>query len=449
MFTVRRGTSVRSISVLGCGYLGVTHAACMAELGHQVVAVDTDDAKVAALTAGEVPFYEPGLQELVDRHLRTGRLHFTTSYSEAAAQADIHFICVGTPQGADGAADLGYVDSVVDALAPWLDRECLVVGKSTVPVGTAARIAHRLVDRAPGKGAVLTAWNPEFLREGHGIADTLQPDRIVLGVQSPQAEKLLRDLYAPLADAGVPILVTDFATAELAKAAANSFLATKISFINALAEVCEATTADVVELAEVLALDRRIGGEFLKPGIGFGGGCLPKDLRALQARTRELGVGDSLAFLSEVDAVNLRRREKAAHMIRQQCGGTLEGKRIAALGISFKPNSDDIRDSPALHVARRLSVEGAYVSVYDPKAMKNAQRCHPELHYEPDVKSACLGADVVTVLTEWQEFQEIDPWALGSVVAQRQVVDGRNTLKRTDWERAGWVYGALGRRIRS
>jgi UDPglucose 6-dehydrogenase len=436
---------LHAISVLGCGYLGVTHAACLAELGHDVTAVDIDARRVAALADGRVPFYERGLQELVTRHLANGRLRFTTSYARAAAEADVHFICVGTPQRGDGAADLRSVDAVVEELGPRLTTESLVVGKSTVPVGTTARIAERLRRTAPAGAGVRTAWNPEFLREGHAVADTLRPDRIVLGVTSASDEKVLRDVYARLADAGVPFVVTDPATAELAKSAANAFLATKISFINALAEVCEAAGADVGGLADALAHDPRIGARSLRPGVGFGGGCLPKDLRALQARARELGVGHALAFLAEVDAVNLRRRERAVDLVRRQVPDGIAGRRVAVLGAAFKADSDDVRDSPALHVADALRRDGAEVAVYDPKAMANARRGHPDLHYAADHRQACAGAHAVAVLTDWPEFRDIDPRELGGVVARRSVVDGRGALDPEEWRRAGWAYTALGR----
>jgi UDPglucose 6-dehydrogenase len=434
------------LSVVGTGYLGATHAACMAELGFEVIGLDVDEAKVAALSAGEVPFYEPGLAELLTKHVESGRLTFTTDAAKVAAFADVHFICVGTPQKADGfAADLRYVDASIETLAPLLDRECLVVGKSTVPAGTAPRLAARIAELAPGGDAVELAWNPEFLREGFAVKDTLSPERLVIGVRSQRAESVLREVYAPLIAREIPLIVTDFATAELVKVAANSFLATKISFINAMAEICETTGADVVQLGQALALDPRIGGRFLHAGLGFGGGCLPKDIRAFMARAEELGAGDAVAFLREIDAINLRRRARMVDLAREQCAGDFSGRRVGVLGAAFKPNSDDIRDSPALDVADSIRGDGAHVTVYDPQAMRNARARYPHLDYAETAVAACTGADVVLHLTEWAEFREMDPAVLNDVVAARRIVDGRNALDPARWRAAGWTYRALGR----
>ncbi|MFJ8752632.1 UDP-glucose dehydrogenase family protein [Streptomyces sp. NPDC102441] len=433
------------ISVLGCGYLGVTHAAGMAELGHTVVGIDVDAEKVALLNEGRLPFFETGLDTLMTRHLRSGRLRFSTSY-EDAADADVHFICVGTPQQPQGtSADLSYIDAVATRLAPHLTKECLVVGKSTVPVGTAAHLWSVLREHAPAGDVLSMAWNPEFLSEGKAVADTLRPDRIVLGVQNAHSEKTLRDVYAPLIENGVPVVVSDLPTAEVIKSAANSFTATKISFINAMAEFCEASGADVKVVTEALAYDTRIGGQFLTSGLGFGGGCMPKDIRAFQARADELGAGRSLAFLAEVDAVNLRRRDRLVELIREQCDGTLRGRRIAVLGAAFKPGTDDIRDSPALHVADVVQREGGEVTVHDPKAMDNARRSFPELNYAPDALSAAAGADVVALLTDWQEFAALKPAQLERTVRHRRIVDARHALDDVEWRRSGWTYSAPGR----
>lgn len=440
----------RRLSVLGTGYLGATHAACMAELGFDVLGMDVDADKVAALTAGQVPFYEPGLDDLITKQVRSGRLRFTTSYQEAADFADVHFLCVGTPQKkGEFAADMRYVDGVVDGLTPHLTRECLVVGKSTVPVGTAGRLASRVAELAPAGEHAELAWNPEFLREGFAIEDTLRPDRIVVGVRSERAEAMLREVYQPMTEAGVPFLVTDFATAELVKAAANSFLATKISFINAMAEVCEAAGADVTQLAQALSYDDRIGGRFLQAGLGFGGGCLPKDIRAFMARAGELGADQALTFLREVDAINMRRRGRMVDLARVECGGSFLGRRIAVLGAAFKPDSDDIRDSPALNVAAQIQLQGADVTVFDPKAMDNARKAYPTLTYAESALEACTGAHTVLHLTEWPEFRAIDPVALGEIVAERCIVDGRNALDPVAWRAAGWSYRALGRPLLS
>jgi UDPglucose 6-dehydrogenase len=434
------------LTVIGTGYLGATHAACMAELGFEVLGLDVDEAKIAALNEGRVPFFEPELPQLLTKHVESGRLRFTTDVAEVAAWGDVHFICVGTPQKADSfAADLRYVDASVDALAPLLTREALVVGKSTVPAGTADRLAARIAELAPGGDAVELAWNPEFLREGFAVKDTLAPERLVIGVRSERAEKVLREVYTPLTDLDIPLIVTDFATAELVKVAANSFLATKISFINAMAEICETTGADVTQLAAALALDSRIGGRFLHAGLGFGGGCLPKDIRAFMARAEELGAGDAVAFLRDVDAINKRRRARMVDLAREQVGGDFTGRRIGVLGAAFKPNSDDIRDSPALEVADTIRRAGGIVTLYDPEAMHNARLKYPELGYAESTAKACADADVVLHLTEWREFREMDPSLLDGVVARRHIVDGRNALDAARWRDAGWTYRALGR----
>jgi UDPglucose 6-dehydrogenase len=436
------------LTVIGTGYLGATHAACMASLGFQVLGVDVDESKLATLAAGNVPFFEPGLPELVRKGIESGNLRFTTSYEEAAAFGDIHFICVGTPQKhGSQAADMTYVDASIDSLAPYLDRKVLVVGKSTVPVGTAERLAEKLRTQAPAGAEIELAWNPEFLREGFAVDDTLHPDRLVFGVTSPWAEQQLRAAFGPvLAADNTPTVVTDLATAQLVKTAANSFLATKISFINAMAEICERTNADVTDLALALSYDDRIGGKFLKPGLGFGGGCLPKDIRAFAHRAAELGVGKSISFLHSIDEINNRRRERTVDLAEELVGGRLAGLKVACFGAAFKPNSDDVRDAPALDVAHRLYRLGAEVTVYDPEAMVNAKKVRPDLTFAKSAFGAAADADLVVLLTEWTEFREIDPEVLGQVVSQRRVLDGRHALDRDVWAAAGWEYRALGRR---
>jgi UDPglucose 6-dehydrogenase len=433
------------LTVIGTGYLGLTHAVCMAELGHDVLALDVDPAKVAKAASGAPPFFEPGLEPLLRKNLEAGRLRFTTSYSEAGDFGEVHFLCVGTPQSADGSADLQYVQAAVDALSPHLTRRCLVVGKSTVPVGTARRLTTRLRERAPAGDQVELAWNPEFLREGMAVQDSMSPDRLVFGVTSSWSAERLRDAYAvPLCN-GTPCLVMDLETAELVKVAANSFLATKISFINAMAEVCEASGADVIRLAAALAHDERIGGRFLNPGLGFGGGCLPKDIRAFRATARALGVGSVDSFLSEVDAINLSRRARVTDLAREVVGGTLAGRHAAVLGIAFKPGSDDVRDSPSLAVCDQLTREGAVVRVHDPVAAGNAALVRPDLRYAETVTEAAAGADVVLHLTEWADYRAIDPAALGQVVARRNIVDARCALDGEYWRSAGWTVRILGR----
>ena len=438
-----------TLSVIGLGPLGAVHAACMADLGHTVIAVDASmPERAEALSRGETPFYEPGLQELLERTLATGRLTFTSDYADAAG-ADVHFLCVGTPQRkGEYAADLTWVDGAIEALAPLLSRPTLVVGKSTVPVGTAARLRLRLQQLAPAGQDVHLLWNPEFLREGFAVKDTVAPDRFVYGATGAGADDdvaLLDRVYAAALATGTPRLVTDLPTSELVKAAANSFLATKISFINAMSEVCEAAGADVTQLADAIGHDDRIGRKFLNAGIGFGGGCLPKDIRAFMARAGELGADEALNFLREVDAINLRRRARMVDLAREQCGGTLIGKRVAILGASFKPESDDIRDSPALDVAHAAHLAGATVTVHDPKALPVARRVHPDLTYADAIEDACRDADVVLHLTEWKIYREIDPAKLATVVSHRRVVDGRNALDPARWRGAGWSYRALGR----
>ncbi|MER5436337.1 UDP-glucose/GDP-mannose dehydrogenase family protein [Streptomyces sp. NPDC002588] len=434
------------LTVIGTGYLGATHAICMAVLGFDVLGVDVDPVKIERLNSGEVPFFEPGLPELLAKALDTGRLRFTTDFAEAGEFGDVHFLCVGTPQQQGShAADLRYVDSAATELARHLRRRTLVVGKSTVPVGTAARLTDLVQQTAPAGTDVELAWNPEFLREGYAVEDTLRPDRLVFGTTSEWAEAQLRAAFAPVIAQGTPVVVTDLPTAELVKVAANSFLATKISYINAMAEVCEATGADVTGLATALAHDDRIGGRFLKPGLGFGGGCLPKDIRAFSHRAEELGVGQAVSFLREVDAINQRRRARTVDLVRELAGGELAGARVTALGAAFKPNSDDIRDAPALDVARTLHQAGAQVTVIDPAATENARRVYPDLQYGTDVLTAAREAEVVVLLTEWTEFREIDPHALGAVVSRRRIVDGRHALDPAQWRAAGWEYRALGR----
>ncbi|MFW6205524.1 MAG: UDP-glucose dehydrogenase family protein [Actinomycetota bacterium] len=433
------------ISVVGTGYLGAVHAVGMAELGHTVVGVDVDAAKVESLRGGRATIYEPDLDDRLAKFAGSDLLHFTTDFAEVA-DADVHFICVGTPQRNDGlGADMTYVEQAVEMLAPHLQGSCLVVGKSTVPVGTAERLADSLVKLSPAGADVELAWNPEFLREGYAIQDTVRPDRLVFGVTSPEAEAVLREVYADVIASGVPVVVTDLATAELVKVAANSFLATKISFVNAMAELCEVTGADVTKLADAVGHDDRIGRKFLNAGLGFGGGCLPKDIRAFMARAGELGASHALTFLAEVDAINLRRRERVAEIAKEVVGGSLIGKRIAVLGAAFKPHSDDVRDSPALNVAGRLQLQGGHVAVYDPKAAENARKVFPTLEYADSAFDACRKADAVLHLTEWPEFRRIDPGELGEVVSRRHLVDGRNCLDVQLWRSAGWTYRGLGR----
>jgi UDPglucose 6-dehydrogenase len=434
-----------NITVIGTGYLGAVHAACMAEIGHDVLGVDNDAEKTRLLAQGIVPFFEPGLAEMLSRMVQSRALRFSASLAEAAEFGEVHFICVGTPQlPGSFAADTGRVESVIKDLAPLLRRECLVVGKSTVPVGTAAKMAARLAELAPAGSHPELAWNPEFLREGYAVRDTLQPDRLVAGVTSARADAILRSVYEPIVAVGCPYIVTDLQTAELVKVAANAFLATKISFINAMADVCAAADADVVTLAQVLGHDRRIGHQGMSAGLGYGGGCLPKDLYALLARGDELGVGGSLRILREVDLINTGRRARAVELAKYLAGGSWTGRNAAILGASFKPETDDVRESPALAVAAAIAAAGARVRVHDPRAADNARARHPELEYAPDVEKACTDADIVLHLTEWSEYREIDPVGLRGVVRQPVLLDARDVLPLDRWQAAGWTVRGLG-----
>jgi UDPglucose 6-dehydrogenase len=435
-----------TIGVIGTGRLGATHAACLAELGFEVVAHDADAAKVARLSAGDLPFHEPGLEDLLRGHTATGRLRFAADVAELAAVADVHFVCVGTPQRRDElAADTSQVFAAVGSLVPHLRRDTLLVGKSTVPVGTAARLGESVSALARMGVDVEVAWNPEFLREGHAVQDTLHPDRLVFGVSSPEAEKGLRQVYDAIIRAGTPVVVTDVATAELVKVAANAFLATKISFANAMAELCDAARGDVVTLADALGLDPRIGRGFLDAGLGFGGGCLPKDIHALMARAGELGAGDVFALLRVVDSVNMHQRTRTVALAAEMCGGGAQGRRIAVLGAAFKPDTDDVRDSPALDVAAELQLRGASVTVYDPRAAANAARSFPMLAYADSVESAVEGAEVIVLVTEWSEFTVLDPTVLRGRVSNPAILDARHALDGDAWRRAGWTYRAFGR----
>ncbi|TNC42278.1 UDP-glucose dehydrogenase family protein [Mumia zhuanghuii] len=427
------------ISVIGTGYLGATHAACLASYGHDVVALDVDESRVRTLAAGHVPFHEPGLDELVVDGLRTGRLR-PTSDPAAIGDAEIHFLCVGTPQVPGGrGADLTALDGAAATVARAARQPCLVVGRSTVPVGTADALAARMETEAAVP--VSLAWNPEFLREGRAVEDSLRPDRLVLGVADDAAYVTLSAVYAPVVAAGVQVIRTDRRTAELAKTSANVMLASRISVVNVLSEMCERAGADIGDLVRVLGSDPRIGPDVLQPGLGFGGSCLPKDTRAFVAQGRELGV-ESVALIHEVDMVNMRQRARAIDAVRRAWGSR---RRVAVLGAAFKQGSDDVRDSPALDVARTLHHLGATVMVHDPLAAEAARRAAPELGYADDVESAVRDADVVAVLTPWEEYTGLDPVSLYDLAASPSVVDARGCLDADKWTAAGWRFHGLGR----
>ena len=438
------------MTVIGTGYLGATHAACMAELGHEVLGVDVDENKISALKSGKVPFYEPGLPEVLERNIEAGRLDFSTDYEEAAAFGNLHFLGVGTPQRRGSyAADMTYVKAVITDLVPKLKGDHIIFGKSTVPVGTAAELQELANELAPEGTTVEIAWNPEFLREGYAVKDTITPDRIVLGVREGEsrAEEVAREVYAKPLSQDTPFIVTDWQTAELVKVSANAFLATKISFINAVSEICEIAGADVTALADAIGLDERIGRKFLGAGLGFGGGCLPKDIRAFMARAGELGADQALTFLREVDAINMRRRDRVVDLAKEAFNGSLLGHRVTVLGCAFKPNSDDVRDSPALAVAGSLSLAGAAVTVYDPEGMDNAKKVFPTLDYAADTDDALREAELVILATEWKQFKELDPQQAGQLVDNKHIIDGRNVLPVADWQQAGWKVDALGRTL--
>ena len=440
------------MTVIGTGYLGATHAACMAELGHEVLGVDVDDNKISALKSGKVPFYEPGLPEVLERNIEAGRLDFSTDYEEAAEFGNLHFLGVGTPQRRGSyAADMTYVKAVITDLVPKLKGDHIIFGKSTVPVGTAAELQELANELAPEGTTVEIAWNPEFLREGYAVKDTITPDRIVLGVgetnNESRAEEVAREVYAQPLSQDTPFIVTDWQTAELVKVSANAFLATKISFINAVSEICEIAGADVTALADAIGLDERIGRKFLGAGLGFGGGCLPKDIRAFMARAGELGADQALTFLREVDAINMRRRDRVVDLAKEAFNGSLLGHRVTVLGCAFKPNSDDVRDSPALSVAGSLSLAGAAVTVYDPEGMDNAKKVFPTLDYAANTDDALREAELVILATEWKQFKELDPQQAGQLVDNKHIIDGRNVLPVEDWQQAGWKVEALGRTL--
>ena len=430
------------LSVIGTGYLGATHAACMASLGFEVIGFDTEASKIDLLSKGKVPFYEPELEELLSEQIKSGRLTFTNNIADLA-EADVHFICVGTPQVKNGnAADLTYVNSALESIAKFVKPGGLVVGKSTVPVGTATKLRNRLLELNPKADL---AWNPEFLREGFAVEDTLRPNRLVVGVVNDSAEQILKEVYANNLKEKTPWVRADLPTSELVKVAANSFLATKISFINAMAEICEAAGGDVTVLAKAIGYDPRIGSRFLQAGIGFGGGCLPKDIRAFMARAEELGASQAVEFLKEIDAINLRARQRIIELVRKDLADDLRGKKVAILGAAFKPDSDDVRDSPALDIAAQIQAAGAVVTVHDPKAIANAQKRFPALNFADDVNATLKDAEIVLHLTEWKIYREIDPVKVKSIVKNPIIIDGRNALDRDLWRSAGWKFRALGR----
>ena len=439
------GLMSATVAVIGLGYLGATTAVALSLVGHRVIGIDPDQSKVDALRSGHVPFYEPGLDEALTTALSSRELTFQTSHEASSHEVDIFLLCVGTPQSRTGlGADLKYLEASIDGLAPYLRPDAVVAGKSTVPVGTAAYLKSRLEELVPFEPHV--AWNPEFLREGTALQDTLTPDRIVIGANEEYCDAELRELYRPMSEAGIPIVSVDIPTAELVKVAANSFLATKISFINAMAEIAEQVGADAVSLAEAIGYDDRIGKKFLRTGIGFGGGCLPKDIRAFQARANELGLGEAVSFLANVEEINLRRRTRVVEIAREELGD-LTGRRVTVLGAAFKPETDDIRDSPAMAVAELLWSAGADVVIHDPKAGDNVRAMYPHLQVRDSIAIAVDAAELVVVGTEWRDYAQADAALLGSLVKNKLVIDGRNVLPHREWQAEGWKVIALGRNL--
>ena len=413
----------------------------MASLGHEVIAVDIDSQKIALFNQGVVPFFEPGLTELLSK-VKRSNLTFSTNFSDIS-ECEIHFLCIGTPQSEDGLqADLRALESAFSSVIKIAKSGSIIVGKSTVPVGTAERFAVTLNKSHPD---VLLNWNPEFLREGHAIADTLKPNRIVIGARTEKEAEKLATFYREISPEA-PLFITNFPTAELVKVSANAFLATKISFINAMSEVADATGADVSLLADAIGADDRIGRKFLGAGIGFGGGCLPKDIRAFLARADELGLSESLQFLREFDLINQRARVRAVAMALKELGAP-KGKKVAVLGAAFKPDSDDVRDSPALEIAETLHTLGAHVVVHDPRALESAAEKIPELTYSNSIEETLTGADLTMHLTEWTNYRDLDPMIIRKLVNIPTIFDGRNVLDATKWQSAGWKLLALGRAL--
>ncbi|MFD0213532.1 UDP-glucose dehydrogenase family protein [Streptomyces hirsutus] len=435
------------VSVIGCGHLGIPHAAAMAELGHEVIGVDVDQTKVDRLNAGECPIYEPGLPELLARHTASGRLRFTTDIRDAADFAELHFIGVGTSIDADGRSyDTGQVYGAIRQLAPHLTRTCTIVGKSTVTVGTTSQVTALAQRLAPVGTGVDVVWNPEFLREGHAVEDTLRPDRLIAGLTTAEAEKTIRAVYAPILDAGVPLFVCDPQTAELAKGAANTFLGLKISYINAVADMCEAAGGDISQIVEILGIDPRIGSGSMRPGIGYGGGCLPKDIRAFTASARQLGATEAATLLRAAEKLNETRTDIAMDLIARALGDRLiKGARVTVWGAAFKPGTNDVRESPALALAQALQQAGGTVTVHDPQAVATAVIRNPEFDYTDDLPASLDGADLVVLATEWPEYGQADPGVLVGRPTTPLLADCRTTLDPEPWRAAGWTVQQLGR----
>lgn len=435
-----------NVCVIGTGYVGLVTGACFAEFGVQVVCADRDADKIAALERGEIPIFEPGLEALVSRNVREGRLSFTTETAQAVRGALLVFIAVQTPACEDGGTDLSAVESVAREIGRAMDGYKVVVTKSTVPVGTSHRVRDLIEDelRAAGKNVTFSvASNPEFLREGAAIGDFLRPDRVVLGVDDESSLAILRDLYRPLYLNETPFVVTNVATSELTKYAANAFLATKISFINEIANLCERIGGDVHAIARGIGLDRRIGPKFLHAGPGFGGSCFPKDTRAAARLAQQ--AGERLEIVETVIRVNERQRQRMVRKIVDALGGSAAGTTIGMLGLSFKPETDDMREAPSLDIVRSLTAAGAQVRAYDPVAMRSAARLLPELKLCENAYETCQGADALVIMTEWNQFRMLDLTRVRELMARPLVVDLRNVYEPEPMRAAGFEYVSVGR----
>ncbi|SFM95046.1 UDP-glucose dehydrogenase family protein [Thermodesulforhabdus norvegica] len=435
-----------NVAIIGTGYVGLVSGAGFAEFGHRVVCVDKDESKIMCVHNGDLPIYEPGLEEIVKRNRQAGRLQFTTSLEEAIPGSQVVFIAVGTPESrrGDGYADLTYVYEAAREIASFLGNYTVIVVKSTVPVGTARQVARIVREVNPG-AEFDVASNPEFLREGDAVFDFLNPDRVVIGVESEKARRILLDLYRPLQKKEIPILVTGVETAELIKYASNAFLATKISFINEIANLCEEVGADVQDVARGMGLDQRIGLKFLQPGPGYGGSCFPKDTKALLRIAQESGV--ACRIVEAVVEVNAAQRARMVRKIRQALGGSEAGKVVAVLGLTFKPDTDDMREAPSLTIIPALVERGALVRAHDPQGMKEARRLLPsEVLFCDDPYEACSEADAVVLMTEWNEYKNIDLSRLKRLVRKPVFVDLRNVFSPGDMEKAGFDYFSVGRK---
>lgn len=433
-----------NVVIIGSGYVGLVSGACFAEFGTHVTCVDIDAAKIEALNKGIIPIYEPGLDALVEKNRRQGRLQFTTDYAGTIADADLVFIAVGTPtRRGDGHADLSYVYQAARDIAPHLTGYTVIVDKSTVPVGTARNVKRIIAETSPGADFDV-ASNPEFLREGAAITDFMRPDRVVIGVESERAQEILQQLYRPLNLIETPILVTGLETAELIKYAANAFLATKVSFINEISMLCEKVGADVHAVAKGMGLDGRIGRKFLHPGPGFGGSCFPKDTRALVRIAQEHGV--SSRIVEAVIEVNEAQKARMIGKIRQALKGSESGKTIAVLGLTFKPETDDMRDAPSLAILPKLIENGAIIQAHDPRGTREARPLLPaSVSYFDDIYSAIAGADAVVLMTEWNVYRGLDLDQVRALMRGSVFVDLRNVYERDQMNRAGFEYYCVGR----